>query len=78
MFVNGILFYILAAQYKTNQKNVLNLFTPKNKKNIGWSNFLKLINAGTVLYNIENIQVQEGYLRVVRFISSTITKRCSI
>lgn len=45
-----------STQYK-NQINVYNLITPQTKQNNGWSNFLSLIPAGTVIYNVEHFLV---------------------
>lgn len=50
---NAIITYILAADYPQDQEKVYNLQEAPIKKEKGWSNFLKKISLGTILYNIE-------------------------
>lgn len=50
---NGIITYILAADYSMDQERIYNLQEPPIKKERGWSNYLKKITLGTILYNIE-------------------------
>lgn len=50
---NAILTYILAPDYPQDQERIYNLQEAPIKKEKGWSNYLKKISLGTVLYNIE-------------------------
>jgi len=53
MYSNAILSYILAADMLESQTTVLNLRTPRNLKDKGWSNYLQLLPLGSIIFNIE-------------------------
>lgn len=53
VYPNGILTYILAANFSKTQTRILNLNEPKNPKDKGWSNFIRLIPIGSIIFNIE-------------------------
>jgi len=50
---NAIMTYILAADYPIGQQRIYNLREAPIKKEKGWSNFLRKISLGTILYNVE-------------------------
>jgi len=55
LYPNGILAYILSANYTAEQETVLNLNAPVKRKDKGWSNYLKLLPSGTIIFNLELI-----------------------
>jgi len=55
MMPNGLLTYILAANLPKEQSRIYNLQEPPKRNEKGWSNYLKLIPLGTIIFNIEMI-----------------------
>jgi len=53
LYPNAVLAYVLAANYTATQKVVYNLTVPPINKEKGWSNYLKLIPLGAIIFNIE-------------------------
>ena len=52
LFENGILTYVLAANIPTTQIKLYNMQEPPKRGERGWSNFLRTLPNGTVIFNI--------------------------
>jgi len=76
LYINGVTTQILAPQYKK-QINVYNLITPQTKQNNGWSNFISLISAGSVIYNIEQFPGSGGILARSAGVSAILLRKDS-
>lgn len=59
---NGILTYILATNFQSAQTKIYNLQEPPVRSEKGWSNFMKLIPLGSIIFNIEMIPGQGAKL----------------
>jgi len=55
MMPNGILTYILAADIPITQLKIYNLQQPPKQNEKGWSNFLRLVPLGSMIFNIESV-----------------------
>lgn len=78
LFSNGVSCYILAPQYGINQKYIINLGFLKTKKEYGWSNYLELIPAGSIIYSVEPFLVLVVKWQEVQVKVCSFKKRCSI
>jgi len=76
LYINGVTTQILAPQYK-NQNLIYNLITPQTKQNNGWSNFLNLIPAGTIVYNIEQFPGSGGIFARSAGVSAILLRKDS-
>jgi large subunit ribosomal protein L2 len=55
MHPDGVLTYILAAEYYTEQKKIYNLMRAPGIHDKGWSDFIENIPSGTIIYNVEMV-----------------------
>jgi len=53
MYDNSLACYILASNYHWKQETVGNLLNAQFKRQTGFSNFLRHLNSGTIIHNIE-------------------------
>jgi len=62
MMPNGILTYILAAEMPSDQTNVFNLKQASQPADCAWSNYLRLLPLGSIIYNCELRPNQGGQI----------------
>lgn len=62
MSPDGVLNFILAANYSNSQNKIYNLMKPPGFHDKGWSEYLENIPSGTIIYNIEMVPGKGGRL----------------